>query len=1090
MKVTPDGKVKVLDFGLAKAMDPPPGSASAADLARSPTLMNSPTMTAARERSSASSSARRPTCRPSRRRAAPVDRRADIWAFGVRALRDAHRRTAASPATRRHEVLAGVLKTEVSFAALPPETPPGVRRLLRRCLERGPKDRLRDIGDARLELGEALAGRAGEDAAAAPARANRARTLRRSAAAAALLLACGAIGFGAARMRAPRAAAPVDFHVLTSEEGYVYSARFASDGETIVYGQVKEGRPVALYSTRADATASRALDTPSADVVGISRSGTMALVLDRRYAGSWMRIGTLAQAELAGGTPRALLEGVYDADIAPDGATFAVVRGDGNEQRLEYPIGTVLHRTTGWISSPRISRDGRRVAFADHPIVGDDQGTVAVVEAGSPVRRLSEPVNFLHGVAWSADGREVVASFGTADEGAFLSAFAPGAPPRTLLRTISRTRLHDIAPSGAILLSSDAFSVSVEGRLAAGLPTLPFGSQTEALIGGISADGGTVVGIRGGRFAGGEYQAFSQRGGARPVSLGTGIAAGITPDGRRAFVYTLRRDQDKLRVVPIGPGDERTYDLAGVALQVSTYDPVSCAEDGRTVGFLGRRAGEEPRGCVLDLEGRQAAARGDPGAGPQRPDLAGRPAPRGRRRRLAARALRRRHRREELDSGRGRRRSRRRLVERQRRPLRLGPEAPRPGRAARPRHRPARARVRVAASRRDGGALWAAPRHDGRPLFPDAVPQRRQHARGREGSAMSRTASGPEGRMTLGAGARLGGYEITGPLGEGGMGVVYRATDSKLKRQVAIKVLPEDFARDPERLARFEREAQLLAQLQHPNIASIYGLEESGGVQALVLELVEGPTLAERLRHGPLPLDEALSVARQIAEAMEEAHEKGIVHRDLKPANVKVTPDGKVKVLDFGLAKAMDAPGPSSVVDVGRSPTLMNSPTMTAAPGTQLGVILGTAAYMSPEQARGRPVDKRADIWAFGVVLYEMLAGRRLFDGETVSDVARRRPAPRAGPRRPAGRPRRRPPARAAAAWSGTRSAASGTSARRGSSLEQRLRGGRSRSRRAVVAPTAVAALAAVLGAGTIGGVLAVRRGLATANDDVRRAAI
>jgi tRNA A-37 threonylcarbamoyl transferase component Bud32/Tol biopolymer transport system component len=240
--------------------------------------------------------------------------------------------------------------------------------------------------------------------------------------------------------------------------------------------------------------------------------------------------------------------------------------------------------------------------------------------------------------------------------------------------------------------------------------------------------------------------------------------------------------------------------------------------------------------------------------------------------------------------------------------------------------------------------------------------------------------------VTLSAGTRLGPYEITGPLGEGGMGVVYRATDSKLKREVAIKVLPEAFAADAERLARFEREAQLLAQLQHANIASIYGLEESNGVRALVMELAPGEDLAERLKRGPLPLDEALAIARQIAEALEEAHEKGIVHRDLKPANVKVTPDGKVKILDFGLAKAMDAPGTSSAVDLEHSPTLMNSPTMTAA-GSRIGVILGTASYMSPEQARGKSVDRRADIWAFGVVLYEMLAGRRLFDGETVSDV-------------------------------------------------------------------------------------------------------
>ncbi|MFN7988545.1 MAG: protein kinase [Thermoanaerobaculia bacterium] len=241
--------------------------------------------------------------------------------------------------------------------------------------------------------------------------------------------------------------------------------------------------------------------------------------------------------------------------------------------------------------------------------------------------------------------------------------------------------------------------------------------------------------------------------------------------------------------------------------------------------------------------------------------------------------------------------------------------------------------------------------------------------------------------MSLPPGTRLGAYEITAPLGEGGMGVVYRATDSKLKREVAIKVLPEAFAADVDRLARFEREAQVLAQLQHPNIASIYGLEESGGIRALVMELVEGEDLAGRLKRGPLPLDEALSVARQIAEALEAAHEKGIVHRDLKPANVKLTREGAVKVLDFGLAKAMDTPGTSSAADLGRSPTLMNSPTMTAAHGTQLGVILGTAAYMSPEQARGQAVDKRADIWAFGVVLHEMLSGRSLFAADTVSDT-------------------------------------------------------------------------------------------------------
>ncbi len=238
-------------------------------------------------------------------------------------------------------------------------------------------------------------------------------------------------------------------------------------------------------------------------------------------------------------------------------------------------------------------------------------------------------------------------------------------------------------------------------------------------------------------------------------------------------------------------------------------------------------------------------------------------------------------------------------------------------------------------------------------------------------------------------GTRLGSYDITAKLGEGGMGEVYRATDTRLERQVAIKVLPAAFTEDAERLARFEREAKLLAQLHHPNIASIFGLEESNGTRALVMELVEGPTLADRLESGALPLRESLSIARQIVEALEEAHEKGIIHRDLKPQNIKASLEGKVKVLDFGLAKAMDpaAGSAASAADMARSPTLMQSPTLTAAHGTQLGVILGTAAYMAPEQARGGTVDKRADIWAFGVVLWEMLTGESMFAADTVSDT-------------------------------------------------------------------------------------------------------
>src|SRR5262245_28098970 len=227
-------------------------------------------------------------------------------------------------------------------------------------------------------------------------------------------------------------------------------------------------------------------------------------------------------------------------------------------------------------------------------------------------------------------------------------------------------------------------------------------------------------------------------------------------------------------------------------------------------------------------------------------------------------------------------------------------------------------------------------------------------------------------------GTKLAHYEITTHLGSGGMGDVYQATDTKLGRSVAIKFLPEGFSHDTDRVARFQREARMLALLNHSNIAGIYGVEEIESRHFLVMELVSGETLADRVKRGAIPIEEALPIAKQIAEALEEAHDKGIIHRDLKPANIKLTPDGKVKVLDFGLAKAYEREQANS--------TLSNSPTISMA-ATNAGVILGTAAYMSPEQASGKTVDKRTDVWAFGVVLLEMLTGHPVFEGETVSHV-------------------------------------------------------------------------------------------------------
>src|SRR5262245_5427678 len=234
--------------------------------------------------------------------------------------------------------------------------------------------------------------------------------------------------------------------------------------------------------------------------------------------------------------------------------------------------------------------------------------------------------------------------------------------------------------------------------------------------------------------------------------------------------------------------------------------------------------------------------------------------------------------------------------------------------------------------------------------------------------------------MGLAIGSCLGSYEIVSGIGAGGMGEVYRARDTRLKRDVALKILPESLANDSDRLARFQREAEVLASLNHPHIAQIYGIEESNDTRALVMELVEGETLAKRIARGPIPLDEALPTAKQIAEALEAAHEQAIIHRDLKPANIKVRPDGTVKVLDFGLAKLADPMGRTAVSTATLSPTITSPALMTG-----VGVLLGTAAYMSPEQAKGRPADKRSDIWAFGCVLFEMLTGKRPFDGEDIT---------------------------------------------------------------------------------------------------------
>jgi Tol biopolymer transport system component len=596
VKLTPDGDVKVLDFGLAKAWIGE-GATASADLSQSPTLVDTGTAIGVVLGTAAYMS-------PEQARGRAVDKKTDIWAFGIVVWEMLTGRRLFAGETVS-DVIAAILTRDVDWGALPPSTPSELRRLLRECLDRNPKNRLHDIADARIALMEIERGGrdAGGDAAAAQ---SPARRLPRALAWTGLAALAVAAGLVAARLGRPAPAPLPSFRRLTNDSGIIYSARFAPDGANVVYGEASAGSPVTLFSTPADASAPRRFDWPSADVVGIASNGQMALILGRHYAGSWLRIGTLAQASLAGGAPRALLERVYDADISRDGASFAVVRDDGHGQRLEFPIGKVLYRATGWISSPRISADGRRIAFADHPLRGDDQGFVAIVDGDGKSRRISGVLNFLHGVAWAPGGGGVYATFGDIDRGTTLEAFAPSGSARVLFNNVGLMGLHDVAPSGRLLVTAESMQVATQGHLATGSGGDYFATWFGESFAGISQDGRVFAGSSGSLVGGSEYRVFYRLSdGSAPVFLGDGFALGISPDGRWVFAVTTSRDRSVLRAEPTGPGETRRFDLGKVEMVASSSDRVTSSSDGTRIAFLGVEGGSPPRGYVFDLEAKR-----------------------------------------------------------------------------------------------------------------------------------------------------------------------------------------------------------------------------------------------------------------------------------------------------------------------------------------------------------------------------------------------------------------------------------------------------------------------------------------------------
>jgi Tol biopolymer transport system component len=394
----------------------------------------------------------------------------------------------------------------------------------------------------------------------------------------------------------------------------VHSARFAPDAKTVIYGAAFEGRPLALFSTRTDGFESRPFDLPSTDIAGMSRDGQMALLLGRHNDASWLRVGTLAQVALAGGAPREILENVFDADISPDGTQFAVVVADGDDQVLQYPIGKEIFRSRGWISQPRIAPNGKRIAFVNHRVKGDDLGEVELAEANGKIALLGKEQQYTQGVCWSPDGSEVWFTIGDDIGGGTLFRVSPGGTPRIVLRAPSLIRIQDVAVDGRVLLMTDETRATLAGQLAGDTSERVYSWWDNDSAGGISSDGSSYAGDTASVVIDGEYAVFFRRGDSTPVQLGMGLAAGMTPDGKFVFTARLTKDRSTLTMRPVGPGQPRTIDLGGVTPDVNGGQHLTCSSDGRRVAFVGTKPDTGRAVYVMDVDGGAPHAASPEGA--------------------------------------------------------------------------------------------------------------------------------------------------------------------------------------------------------------------------------------------------------------------------------------------------------------------------------------------------------------------------------------------------------------------------------------------------------------------------------------------
>jgi predicted Ser/Thr protein kinase/WD40 repeat protein len=587
--VTTDGRVKILDFGLAKV------STAQSNETRSPTV-------AATEPGTVMGTVGYMSPEQVRGRAAV--HRSDIFSLGT-ILYEMLSGDRAFRGESAAETMAAIVQKD------PPHLtesgggfPPAVERILRHCLEKRPEERFDTAHDLAFALETAMGATSAARVTATTAPAKPV-WWRPALAGLAVVLAIAGFLLGG-RLRAPKVPS---FRQITYHRGFIQSARFAPDGQTVVYGSTRRDEPLRVYSTRLDSIESRSLDLPPADVVGMSKNGQMAVLLNRRHTGTWISVGTLARAELGGGAPQEILEHVNDADINPDGTQFAVVREMGTRQRLEFPIGRKILETTGWISHPRISPDGKRVAFLDHPAYGNDLGHVALADAAGKVTRITDEWSGTQGLAWGPGGKEIwftATSTGTSSGGRGLQytlwAVRPGKKPRSLYAPPIDLVVEDVSESGTVLLNAVVSRSEIGGLLAGDTRDRDLSTWSDETAGGISDDGGVFAG----RGVGAGIDPFVYYRRAREsasVRIGSGTANGISADGKWVITASnLPEKKNELIFLPTGAGQARIVSIGRVEHAFSPQRRGYLAADGRRLLFPGKEPGRLPRLWLIDLE--------------------------------------------------------------------------------------------------------------------------------------------------------------------------------------------------------------------------------------------------------------------------------------------------------------------------------------------------------------------------------------------------------------------------------------------------------------------------------------------------------